>query len=74
MDCDRRVKRYKAEGSDQITAKLSQAGGNILRCKIHKLVDVIWNMKELPAQWKDWVIATIYKMVDKTKCRYYRSM
>jgi hypothetical protein len=32
------LKRYKSPGSDQIPAELIQAGGEILRTKIHKLI------------------------------------
>jgi hypothetical protein len=41
------------QGSDQIPAELIQAGGEILRSKIHKLINSIWNKEELPDQWKN---------------------
>jgi hypothetical protein len=47
------LKRYKSPGSDQNPAELIQAGGEILRSKIHKLINSIWNKEELPDQWKD---------------------
>jgi hypothetical protein len=34
-------------GSDEILAELIQAGGEILHSKIHKLINSIWNKKEL---------------------------
>jgi hypothetical protein len=37
------LKRYKSPGSDRIPAELIQAGGEILRSKIHKLIKFIWN-------------------------------
>jgi hypothetical protein len=37
------LKRYKSPGSDQIPAELIQAGGEILRSKIHKLINYILN-------------------------------
>jgi hypothetical protein len=37
------LKRYKSPGSDQIPAELIKAGGEILRSKIHKLINSIWN-------------------------------
>jgi hypothetical protein len=43
---------YKSTGSDQIPTELIQAGGEILRFKIHKLINSIWNKEELPDQWK----------------------
>jgi hypothetical protein len=38
-----KLKRYKSPGSDQIPAELNQAGGEILRSNIHKLINSIWN-------------------------------
>jgi hypothetical protein len=41
----RKMKSYKAPGSDQILAELIQAtgGGGILHFEIHKLIMLIWN-------------------------------
>jgi hypothetical protein len=50
------LKRYKSPGSDGIPAELIQAGGDILRSKIHKLIKSIWNKEELPDQWKESII------------------
>jgi hypothetical protein len=36
-------KSYKLSGSEQIPAELIQAGGEILRSEIHKLINSIWN-------------------------------
>jgi hypothetical protein len=49
-----KLKRFKSPGSDQISAELIQAGGEILvlRSKIHKLIKSIWNKEEMPDQWK----------------------
>jgi hypothetical protein len=45
------LKRYKYPGSDQIPAELIQAEGEILlRSKIHKLINSIWNKEKLPDQ------------------------
>jgi hypothetical protein len=37
----RKFKRYKAPGSDQIPAKLIEAGGEILHSEIHKLIMLV---------------------------------
>jgi hypothetical protein len=37
----RKMKRYKAPGSDQIAAELIQAGGETLLSEIHKLIMLI---------------------------------
>jgi hypothetical protein len=44
------LKKYKSLGSDQILPELIQAGGKILLSAIHKLINAIWNKKELPDQ------------------------
>jgi hypothetical protein len=46
-------------------AELIQAGGEILRCKIHELINSIWNMEKLPDQWKEYIILTVHKKGDK---------
>jgi hypothetical protein len=63
---------YKSRGSDQIPAELIQAGGEILRSKIHKLIDSIWNKEELPDEWKESIIVPVHKNGDKTDCSNYR--
>jgi hypothetical protein len=66
-----KLKRYKSPGSDQILAELIQAGGEILRFKIHKL---IWNKEKLPDHLKESVIVTVHKKGDKTDCSNYRGI
>jgi hypothetical protein len=41
-------KRYKTPGSNQIPAEQVQAGGEIIRSEIHKLVNFILNNEEFP--------------------------
>jgi hypothetical protein len=43
-----------------IPAKLIQAGGEILLSAIHKLINSVWNKKELPYQWKESIIAPVH--------------
>jgi hypothetical protein len=43
-----RLETFKSPGSDQIPAEHTQAGGEILRSKIHKLINSIWNNEKLP--------------------------
>jgi hypothetical protein len=68
------LKRYKSPGIDQILAELIQAGGNILRSKIHKLINCIWNKDEFPDQWEKSIIVPIYKKGDKTDCSSHRGI
>jgi hypothetical protein len=35
--------------------------GEILRSKIHKLINSIWNKENFPYQWKESIIVTIQK-------------
>jgi hypothetical protein len=53
-----KLKRCKSPGCDQIPAELIQAGGEILCCKIHKLIHSIWNKEELPDKWKEYIIVS----------------
>jgi hypothetical protein len=68
------LKRYKSPGSDGISTELIQAGGEILRSKIHRLINSISNREELPDQWKKSVIVPIHKKGDKTDCNIYRGI
>jgi hypothetical protein len=65
----RKMKRYKAPGSDLI-----QAGGETLHSEIHKLIILIRNKEELPDQWKVSTVVPIHKKGDKTDCSNYRGI
>jgi hypothetical protein len=56
---------YKSPGSDQILAKMIQAGGETLHSEIYNLINSIWSKEELPDQWKESIIVPIYKRVIK---------
>jgi hypothetical protein len=64
----RKMKRYKAPGSDQIPAELIQARGETLHSELHKLIMLIWNKEELPHQS---IVVPIHKKGDKTDCSNY---
>jgi hypothetical protein len=68
-----KLKMYKSPGSDQILAELIQTGAETLWSEIHKLSS-IQNKEELPHQWKEFLIAPIYKKGYKTDCRNYRGI
>jgi hypothetical protein len=63
-----KLKKYKSPGSEQIPAPLVQAGGEMLLPANHKLINSIWNKKQLPNQWKEYIIIQIHKNGDKTDC------
>jgi hypothetical protein len=65
------LKSYKSPGTDQISAELVKAWGEILRSEIHKLICSIWNQEELPQQWKESISIPIHKKGNKTDCNYY---
>jgi hypothetical protein len=54
------VEKYKSPGNDQIPAELIQAGGETLWFEIHKLINFIFNKKELPDEWKESIIVPIH--------------
>jgi hypothetical protein len=60
------LQTYKLPGSDQIPAELIQAGGEILLSAINKLINYVWNKKELPDQRKEFIIVPVHKKGDKT--------
>jgi hypothetical protein len=69
-----KLKKYKSAGSDEILAELIQEGGETLLSAIHKLINSVWNMEELPDQWKESVIVPIHKKGDETDCNNYRGI
>jgi hypothetical protein len=56
-----KLKSYKSPGTDNIPVELIKAGGETLCSEIHRLICSIWNKEELPQQWKESIIAPIYK-------------
>jgi hypothetical protein len=70
----RKLKGYKAPGSDQIPAELIQARGKIMHSEIHKLIMLIWNKEELPYKWKASIVVPIHKKGDKNGCSNYRGI
>jgi hypothetical protein len=45
-----KLKKYKSPDSEQIPSEISQAGGETLLSAIHKAINSIWNLEELPHQ------------------------
>jgi len=48
-----------------------KAGGRTIPYEIHKLIIAIWNKEELPEEWKESFILSIYKKDDKTDYSNY---
>jgi hypothetical protein len=57
------LKRCKSPDSDQIPAELIQAGGEILRSKIHNLIKAVWNKEELPHSGKSLLLYHLTRRV-----------
>jgi hypothetical protein len=55
------LKKYTSPRSDEIQAELIQARGEILLSVIHKVINSIWNNKELPDHWKEIITVPIHK-------------
>jgi len=68
-----KLRSHKSPGTDQILAELIKAGDRTIRYEIHKLIS-IWNMVELPDEWKESIIVPIYKKSDKEDCSNYRDI
>jgi hypothetical protein len=69
-----KLKRHRLPGIDQILAELIKAGGRTIRSEIHKLINSIWNKKELFEEWKESIIVPINKKCDKRDCSNYRGI
>jgi hypothetical protein len=68
-----KLEKYKLPGIDHIPAELIQFGGNTLCSEIHKLINCIWNNKELAEQWKESIVP-VYKKGDKNMYINYRGI
>jgi hypothetical protein len=53
-----KLRKYISPGSDQILAKLSQVGCEMLLSAIYKLINSAWNKEELPDLWKESVFSS----------------
>jgi hypothetical protein len=69
-----KLKKYESPGSDQIPAKLIQAGGEILLSAIHKLNNSVWNNEAFLDQWNESIIVPVHKKSDKTDCNNDRGI
>jgi len=58
------VKSYIPAGTDQISAEVIKAGGEILHSEINKIILSICDKQEMPQQRKESVILSIHKKDD----------
>jgi hypothetical protein len=59
-----KLKSHKSPVTVHIPAELIKAGGRTIRCEIRRLICSIRNMEELPEEWKESIIVSIYKKGD----------
>ena len=69
------LKNNKAAGPDGIPAEIYKHGGQYMLHRLHQFIASVWTSKQLPQQWKDANIVTIFKRKgDKTLCDNYRGI
>ena len=61
-----KLKRHRSPGTDQIPEGLMKVRSRKFRFEISKLINSIWNKKELSEEWKGSITVPIYKKGDKT--------
>jgi hypothetical protein len=67
----KKVNRHKSTGIVEIPTEFIEAGGRTIRSETHQLINSIWNKEEHPEEWKESIIAPVYKNGDKTDCSNY---
>jgi hypothetical protein len=65
------IKKTQTPGFEHILAELFKAWGRTICSDIDKHSNSIWNKKELPKEWKEPIIISVYKNSDKTDCSNY---
>ena len=56
-----KLDRHKSPDTDEILAELIKTRGRTIRSEIHKPINYIWNMEELPEQCKESISVPIRK-------------
>jgi hypothetical protein len=59
------LKNHKASGADSIPAELLRYGGNKVINAIHNLINLIWDLEQVPDEWRKSIICPIRKKGDK---------
>jgi len=69
-----KLRSHKLPVTDQIPAEMIKQEVDQFALRSINLLSFIWNKKELAEEWKESVIAPIYKKGDKTDCSNYRGI
>jgi len=67
-----KLRNHKPPGIYQTPVEFMKADGRTFCCAIHKHFISIGNKEDLPEEWKESIVVTIYKNGDKTDCNNYR--
>ena len=71
----RSLKNNKSPGVDNIPAELLKQGGYLCTRALHQYITKVWADENIPQQWRDANIVTIYKNKgDKTICGNHRGI
>ena len=70
----RKTKSGKAPGHDQITPDMLKNMGEEALDILHRLINLIWNEKEIPAEWEISVLLPLFKKGDPRDCNNYRGI
>ena len=70
----KKLKNYKAPGTDNIPAELFKYGGNELVKHLHTIIKDIWQKEKMPTEWNVNIICPIHKKGDIMERSNYRGV
>jgi len=73
-DAVKSLKNGKAAGADGIPSEVFKFGGPSIVQALHTLFKNCWDTAEVPQDFKDATIVTIFKKGDRTQCGNYRGI
>lgn len=70
----KQMSQGKAAGPDNIPTELLTHGGVVLKTRLYSLILKAWEQKQVPSDWKDALLVTIFKKGDRRECGNYRGI
>ena len=64
----------KAPGLDLIPGEILKQGGQLLKETLAKFITKLWRKTEIPSDWRNASMITIFKKGDRTDCGNYRGI